>query len=291
MGPQTSIIVPNLDSPLVGATIAALQNQNADTSSCEIIVVGRDRPGLVPRDGSVVWIETDAPLGPGAARNLGVGRSDGLNILFTDSDCRPDSDWIGRISLALDHSPVVGGSARFDLSGNNWAVADNIASFHDLLEDRPPGIAGNKPVGSLNLGVTRDAWNRVGPFDESLVTSEDYDWYLRAKNADLEVYFEPTAVVEHAAVRTNRHELEAHASWYGRHFLQFCEKNPGVFGQGPTWSSRQALAMARPLKAFVSALQIYQRHRVLRSAWRAFPGVGTFKLAWYKAIVDSWQES
>ena len=36
------------------------------------------------------------------------------------------------------------------------------------------------PIGSLNLAVRREAWDQVGPFDESLSTSEDHDWMLRA---------------------------------------------------------------------------------------------------------------
>jgi GT2 family glycosyltransferase len=290
MGLQTSIVIPNLDSPLVAATLQALQQQEADPSSYEIIVVGRDRPGLVPRDGSVVFVETDHPVGPGEARNRGISAAKGERLLFTDADCRPMGNWMEQLCSALKRSPVVGGSVRFPLTGNRWAVGDNIASFHELLEDRPPG-RNQGPVGTLNLGFSRQAWDRVGPFDTALVTSEDYDWFLRARAEGLDVYFEPTAVVEHAPVRSSRPELEAHATWYGNHFLQFCQKHPGAFGKGPTWRSRRALATTRPLKAWFSAIQIFTRHPMLRTAWRALPAVITFKSAWYSAILNSWQDS
>jgi GT2 family glycosyltransferase len=289
MGPSTSIIIPNLDSPFIAATLQALRVQDAESSTYETIVVGRDSPRLVPRDGSIVFIETVDAVGPGEARNRGVAAARGEFLLFTDADCRPAESWIDRIVFNLSASPVVGGSVGFSLTGNRWSVGDNIASFHELLKDRPAG-PNQGPVGTLNLGVTRHAWNRVGPFDISLATSEDYDWFLRARALGLDVHFDPQAVVEHADVRETKDDLERHANWYGRNFLQFCHKHPGIFAQGPTWKSRRTLVITRPLKSWLSAMRIFARHSMLWPAWRAFPAVVAFKSAWYQAILDSWQE-
>jgi len=291
MGLLASIVIPNLDSQLVDQTLAALQCQSLDRDSIEILVVGRDAPGLVPRDGAVRFIESEQPLGAGAARNLGVQAARGQKILFTDADCRPSTEWAELLVAALGHSPIAGGSVGFSLIGNRWAVADNIASFHELLADRPAGSDSAQPAGSLNLGVRRQAWDQVGPFDEELITSEDYDWILRARGQGLEVYFEPSARVEHADVRADRHALEQHAAWYGRHFNAFRRKHPGVFDSGPTWQSRRRLVMTRPLKSWISSLQIFLDHPQLRPAWRALPGVVAFKMAWYRTILDHWQDS
>jgi GT2 family glycosyltransferase len=290
MGLLASIVVPNLDSPLVDRTLAALSAQDLDRSAYEILVVGRDTPGLVPRDGSVRFVESPQPLGAGASRNLGVQEALGEHLLFTDADCRPSPEWAARLLQTLDRAPVAGGSVRFSLTGNRWAVADNIASFSELLSDRPAGNQSNRPVGSLNLGLTRSAWDRVGPFDEELITSEDYDWILRARAEGLGIFFEPAAQVEHADVRLDRPALEAHAAWYGRHFNAFRRKHRGVFDSGPTWQSRNRLAMTRPLKAWVSSIQIFLDHPMLRPAWQALPGVVAFKMTWYQTILDHWQD-
>ncbi len=290
MGLKASIVIPNLDSPLIDDTLAAVAAQEIDLDDFEVIVVGRDTPGLVPRDGSVRFLETDLPLGAGAARNLGVEAARGPNLLFTDADCRPARNWASGLLRALESSPVVGGSVRFSLSGNLWSVADNIASFNELLSDRPAGAGSEQPMGSLNLGVRRQAWDLVGPFDEELITSEDFDWILRARALDLEVWFEPGAQVEHADVRADRRALEQHAAWYGRHFHAFRRKHPQVFDSGPTWKSRRRLALTRPVKSCISSLQIFLRHPILRPAWRAYPGVVAFKMAWYRTILEHWQD-
>lgn len=290
MGLLASIVIPNLDSPLVDGTLAAIAAQDFDPGLMEVLVVGRDQPGLVPRDGSVRFVESEQPLGAGAARNLGVEAARSEKILFTDADCRPDTNWVSQLVARLDDSPVVGGSVRFALTGNRWAIADNIASFNELLGDRPRGTGSQQPVGSLNLGVRREAWNQVGPFDEALITSEDYDWILRARAAGLQVFFEPSAQVEHADVRADRQALERHATWYGRHFNAFRHKHPRVFDAGPTWQSRRRLALTRPLKAWISTLQIFFDHPVLRPAWRALPGVVVFKMTWYQTVLEHWQD-
>lgn len=291
MGETASIVIPNLDSPLVDRTLEALRQQELEPEALEILVVGRDRPGLVPRDGSVRYLETEQQLNAGAARNCGVAAARSERILFTDADCRPAPDWAPRLLKALERYPVAGGSVRFALDGNRWAVADNIASFNALLPDRPAGARPAQPLGSLNLALRRQAWQQVGTFDEDLVTSEDYDWILRARQAGLEVFFDPEAVVEHGAARQDRRALEEHAAWYGRHFNVFRQKHPGVFDYGPTWKNRQRLASTRAVKAWIASLKIFITHPMLLPGWRALPGVVAFKMAWYQAILDTWPES
>ncbi len=287
MPPKTSVIIPNLDSPLVGHTIDGVRSQEG-AGDVEILVVGRDGPRAVPRDGSVRFLETESKLSPAAARNLGVAEATGELLLFTDADCVPHAGWLARLVGALERSPVVGGAVTFDLDANPWAVADNIASFHDLLTDRPAETDTTRPVGTLNLATTRGAWEAVGPFDESLITSEDFDWFLRARAAGIAVAFEPRAVIEHATVRNTREELEGHAAWYGRHFPAFRRRHPGVFDRGPTWKYRWLFRAAAPLKARASARAIFRRHPMLAGATDAFPGVVLFRRAWYRAVAEAW---
>ena len=292
MRPTLSILIPNLDSPCVDRTVAALATQGAPGPGIEVLVVGQDAPGLVPRDGPVRFLETAERLSPAAARNRAVAAAQGDRFLFTDSDCRPLPGWIEKHSAALEHAPVAGGGVTFPRdpgATSVWALADNIASFHDLLTDRPAERDTRGAIGSLNLAMRREAWEVVGPFDETLPTSEDFDWILRARHAGLATAFVPDAAVEHAAVRRSRQELEGHAAWYGRHFHRFRTLHPGVFDRGPTWRSKAVLRAAAPLKAVTGALAIFRKHPELRGCWRAFPGVVAFRRAWYRAVLEGWE--
>ncbi len=289
MSAAVSVIIPNRDCELVGRTVAAVASQ--EPPPAEIVVVGSDAPGAVPRRPGVRFVAAGAPLNAGAARSLGVSRARGDHLLFTDADCAPRPGWLARLSRGLDHRPVVGGAVTFDLAANRWAVADNIASFHDLLADRPAEDDTRRPLGTLNLAVRRDAWEAVGPFDPDLETSEDFDWILRARAAGHQTAFDPRALVEHAAVRTSRAELEGHAAWYGRHFPRFRARHPGVFDRGPTWRHRGLFLAAAPLKARLQARRIFRRHPMLAAARaRSLAGVVAFYRAWYRAVATAWHD-
>jgi GT2 family glycosyltransferase len=292
--PTVSIVIPNLDSPWIGATIEALAREGAPGEDIEVVVVGRDGPGLVPRNGAIRFIESPSRLNPGEARNAGVAAARGELILFTDADCSPQRGWVTALRRALATSQIAGGAVTFshnDRGTSRWALADNIASFHELLTDRPAESISKGPIGSLNLALHRSAWDTVGPFDPSLPTSEDHDWVLRARALGITTAFVPGAVVEHAPVRRSRADLVAHATWYGNHFHTFRARHAGVFDAGPTWKSRRRFAAAAPLKAITGSLGVFFRHPQLRSCWRAFPGVLAFRRAWYRAIADTWPSS
>ena len=288
MPARVSIVIPNLDSPWIDRTLAALRLQNAPSREREVFVIGRDAPGLVPRDTALHFLESREQLNPAQARNLGVAESSGASVLFVDADCAPHPGWIDGLSAALETAPVAGGAVTFDLRADRWSLADNIASFHELLPDRPAESNTPRPLGSLNLGLQRDTWTRVGPFDEGLPTSEDFDWILRARAVGLATAFVPAARVEHLPARPDRAALLAHARWYGQHFNEFRKKYPGLLDSGPTWRSRRRLALAAEAKSWLAALGIFSRHASLLGSLRALPGVVAFKRAWYRAILDTW---
>jgi glycosyltransferase involved in cell wall biosynthesis len=134
----TSVVVPDLDSPWIGETLGALAEQGAPGPGVEVLVVGRDGPGLVPRQGPVRLLATEERLAPAAARNRGVAAAGGRRLAFVDADCRPLPGWLATLTAALDAAPVAGGAVTFPRRGNRWALAETSPPSTSSCRTGPP---------------------------------------------------------------------------------------------------------------------------------------------------------
>ena len=212
-----SVIIPNLNSPVVDRALAALRAQEFDLSQVEVLVVGRDEPGLVKEDTLVRFIDMGEPRSAAANRNAGIAAARGEILCFTDSDCMPAPDWRARLTAPLlrGEAMVIGGGIAFDAS-NYWTFCDNISWFYQSIAEARPGVRHGLP--SLNLGMRHEVIEKTGLFDERYtVSGEDMDWTARARACGYTLYFEPSAVVEHAPERGAFGQIWRHAYNFGLH--------------------------------------------------------------------------
>jgi GT2 family glycosyltransferase len=205
---RISVVVPTLNDATLSNTLYALQRQTRQAD--EIIVVGRDEAGLHQAFPGVDFVDTGKPVCAAAARNRGIAACSGQLIVFTDSDCIPEPDWLQRHEHAhrAGHQ-VVGGAVS--LTGFNfWAQADNVSMFHDFLAAHGPGERLLLPT--LNLSVQRHVIDAVGFMDESFpgAAAEDSDWTVRMRLGGYKLFFESSAVVRHAPSRTRWPDVVRH---------------------------------------------------------------------------------
>ncbi|EEB82680.1 glycosyltransferase family 2 protein [Roseobacter sp. GAI101] len=114
--------------------------------------------------------------GPQHARNLGLSMACGNAIAFLDAD---DTWCPGKLAIQgplLDTEDVVIGHTR-------------------IMND-PHSEAFILP--SLNCALFRkSAFNQIGHLDPELEYSDDMDWYMRAREADLAIRIHDDVVLEH----------------------------------------------------------------------------------------------
>jgi GT2 family glycosyltransferase len=205
---RISVVIPTLNDVTLSQTLDAVcrQSRTAD----EIIVVGRDDARRVEQFIGVDFVDTGKPVCAAAARNLGIMRSSGDIIVFTDSDCIPAPDWLEQHEKAhREGRSVVGGGVS--LGGiNYWAQADNVAMFHEFLTQTSAGSRLLLPT--LNLSVARRVIDTVGYMDESFpgAAAEDTDWTIRMRLSGHRLHFEPAAAVHHAPNRTSWSDVFGH---------------------------------------------------------------------------------
>ncbi|MFQ5858260.1 MAG: glycosyltransferase [Anaerolineae bacterium] len=279
---QLSIVIPSLHSPIINRTLRSIRDQTFDLGQVEVIVVGQDRYGLVHGDALVRFIETDQPVAPAAARNLGLAQASGEIVVFIDADCVAAENWLANLMSAYRSDPdrsIVGGAVGFGLQ-NYWTLSDNISTFYRFLPSHAPGERPHLP--SLNFSARRQALEAVGGFDERYPrpAGEDTDLCLRLRRAGHALYFEPRAVVYHQPPRRSIGALLRHARDFGRYTPRMRSEYGDLLGW-PALLQKPAVVLAlSPLLAAGTTGRIFVANPELRRYWYTAPAIFLAKLAW-----------
>lgn len=276
---RTTVIIPNLDSPLVDRAVAAVFAQIGPPPE-EVLVVGRDGPGRLAGERRVRLIDTGGPRLPGAARNIGMRAAGAATTLFVflDADCVPEPGWLAahRARQAAGET-VVGGAVLYD-TDNIWTLADNLSMFHPADPSHP---AGPRPfLPTLNLSVRRAAAEAAGGMDPALPRGEDLDWTIRLGAAGHRPFFDPAARIWHRPPRATPGAVWQH--WYlgGRWMPGVRRRHPAVFGASARLYHPALALLLAPAIAALATARLYRpgapgwRHR------RTLPLVYLTKLAW-----------
>ena len=139
----------------------ALQTEPAD----EIIVVdngSQDDSARVAREGGATVLACERPGIPAAAA-VGYDAAAGELILRLDADCLPAATWVGTMRTFAGRRPdvdVFAGGARF-IDGPRTLRSTLAAAYLGVYALVLTPTLGHLPLFGSNLGMRRDAWQRV----------------------------------------------------------------------------------------------------------------------------------
>ncbi len=181
-----SIIVPTRHRPeLLARCLRGLAGSDA-----EVIVTddGRDATTrhLLEREFPGVHWVAGPRRGPAANRNHGAWAASGDWLAFVDDDCEPQSGWIAALAQAAGEADVV--------EGRTLAPGATDSPWEEHVENPSGGV-----LWSCNLAVHRDAFLRLGGFDEDFLEAggEDMEFAWRVARSGWRVRFAPDALVHH----------------------------------------------------------------------------------------------
>lgn len=188
-----SVIIPTYRRPLLlRRCVEALLSQKTDVSYEIIIVIdGPNEEVGLPDHPTLRLTFMGRNSGPAAARNYGFTHARGELLVFTDDDCIPDGNFLsaywdayqsakrpnvaftGKINVPLDKEPT----------DYEWNIKQ-LESAEFL---------------TANCAVHRDAFRRVGGFDEkyTMAWREDSDLHFSLLNHGIPVMHVPHALVHH----------------------------------------------------------------------------------------------
>lgn len=212
LSPLVSVIIPTYNRwPWVGEAIDSVLAQTF--SDLELIVVDDgstdETAQCLARYESSLQIVRQAHRGVSAARNRGVAAASGKYLAFLDSD----DFWLPRKLEA---------QTEFMESHRQYSICqtEEIWLRHSVRVN--PKIVHRKPLGNIfraslerclvspsAVMLTRELFDRVGGFDESLVVCEDYDLWLR-----MAVEHEVGLLPEYLIVKRGGHADQlSHSVW------------------------------------------------------------------------------
>ena len=194
--PRVSVIVPTRDrTDLLRRCLLSLARQDADPACYEILVcddgsaeapaelIGEFQPGP-----PLLRLLSQKPLGPAAARNLGIRSTNAPLVIFLDSDVIPDKGLVQALLKAMDaHPEWMGAEACLVPSGTEA----------DPLWEAPAAPNGGR-YHTAAIAYRREALVAVGGFDEQflLPACEDVELAVRVLQLGL-IGFVPDAKAFH----------------------------------------------------------------------------------------------
>lgn len=194
---KISIVIPTYNRPnLLNRCLSSLLTQDIGPEY-EIIVVsdGLDEASqkAIAAFGSKVikHFELETHKGPAAARNLGVQKSSGELIMFTDDDTLPTDTWANAFWNCYqrhgDHFVAFVGRVLVPLTERPTDYELNIS-----------GLESAEFV-TANCAITRDAFEVSGGFDESFTMAwrEDSDLHFKLIKCAIPIIKCPEAEVRH----------------------------------------------------------------------------------------------
>ncbi len=199
---MVSVILPSYNSAsTIVPVLTALKNQTFN-EPYEIILVDSsedETPALVRKNfPDITYIHLPQKTDPGTARNLGLKESSGDPVLFIDSDCVAQPDWIEKfvnMHRQSDYAAVGGGVINGNDPSNDVAWAGYMAEFREFIPEQPQREVEHIPT--CNISYKRKYLEELGGFNPNYYPQEDLDFNYRLRRAGGKILFYPQAQVAH----------------------------------------------------------------------------------------------
>ncbi len=209
-----SFIIPAFNEEnFIGEVIKSIRNGDM-SFSYEIIVVNHNSTDTTASIAKSLSTKVITKVGGTIAslRNSGVAESFGEVLIFLDSDVTLTKEWfqnIGTTIKKLHNNPyIVTGSHCTPPDNGNWIERYWFQNFSEENNVRH--------LGTGHMIVTRELFDRVGGFNESLSTGEDYDFCMRVCKYGGMIVNNPSLRVIHHDYPKNIFDFTQREAWHGK---------------------------------------------------------------------------
>lgn len=207
---EISVVIPayNAEKSIAGCLESILSQKTR--KNYEVIVVddgSRDSTAQVIRQlqktHGNLRLKTQKNSGPAVARNKGARIAHGRIIVFVDSDCVAESQWLEEMVKPFSEKNIAGVQGTYR-SGQKELPARltqlEIQARHEKMGEQKYIDA----MGSYSAAYNKEIFFGAGRFDESfpIASGEDTDLAFKISKSGKKMVFAPKAVVWHAHPNT-----------------------------------------------------------------------------------------
>jgi cellulose synthase/poly-beta-1,6-N-acetylglucosamine synthase-like glycosyltransferase len=201
---KVSIIVPAYNAEkTIQRCLDSLLSQTFSKEYFEIIVVddgSLDNTQRIIKEGykgKVLYIKQENK-GPAAARNKGVKYAKGPIVVFTDSDCELEKNWLEEMIFPFQNKEIGGVQGAYKTKQKSI-----VAKFVQYeIEERYKKMSSQKYIDFLSTysaAYRRELFLRQGGFNEDypIASGEDTDFSFRLAKKGIKFLFNPKAICYH----------------------------------------------------------------------------------------------
>lgn len=223
--PFVDVVIPHLnDRDRLKTCLEHLARQSYPADCFRVLVV--DNGSDCPVDDIVAEFPfaaatTETERGCGSARNRGVAETQGDILAFTDSDCRPDPDWLLNAVNRLNGGAVDIVAGEITVFAADESRPTDVELFDKVFGFETKRYVERKHFATgANIVVPRQVFEKIGPFRNGWLP-EDLEWGRRAHAMGLRIRHAPEVIICHPARRTWT-ELKRkidRTSWHARNYM------------------------------------------------------------------------
>lgn len=280
-----SIIIPAYNSEkTIGRTIESLLKQSYPKKDYEILVVdddSTDNTREVVRKFKKVRLIEQKHSGPATARNFGAKNSKGDILLFTDSDCVLDKNWIKEMVKPFTKTEIVGVSGTYRTLNKDNLMARFIGYEIEKRHERMKKQKFIDFIGTFSAGYRKKIFLKLGGFDTRFRTSsgEDPELSFRIEKTGLKMIFQPKAIVFHPHPNTLWKYLKQkyqRAVW--RNLIYWGKHEEKIFNDSYTPKSMFLQLFLSGLAVFLFLISIFLKISIIFSLLFLFLSLFSFAL-------------
>jgi GT2 family glycosyltransferase len=202
-----SVIVPAFNAAeVLGSCLEALARQTLPRTAYEIIVVD---DGSTDRTAEVARAQADRVLtvpngGPGLARNAGARVARGGILVFTDADCRPEPDFLEKLTAPWRENPAIVGGKGVYRSEQRALTARFVQAEYEDRYRRMAEFECIDFVDTYAAAFRRETFLAYGGYSPlfPLASVEDQEFSFRLAEAGEKIVYCPEARTLHRHAAT-----------------------------------------------------------------------------------------